>query len=263
MGGVESIHELVQAREAHLESRLFYDPFERRSALVHLYDHATGPEALVDATAVERADIVETPYEVAELTADRLVVRRDATAQTGAVRQPIAVQKTFRIAGGRRSPRLAVAVRLENRSDAVLVGRLALEWNLTFLGGGGNPAAYYEIAGGHHPHDSTGIQAGTSRVVSGNTYIGIRLVTDVAPAADAWWYPIDTISNSENGFERVYQGSSLVFSWPVQLGAGEHLEVEVSHEIEATRDHAAEEVAGPDSSRGASGGAATPSVGRA
>ena len=262
-GGVESIHELVQAREPHLESRLYYDAFERRSALVHLFDSETGLDSLVNGTAIDRADIVETPYDVTELTADHVVVRRDAVARTGPVPQPIRVEKTFRLAGGRQSPRLAVGVQLQNRSDSVLAGRLALEWNLTFLGGGGNPAAWYEIGGSHLPHDSSGTQPDTDRVVSGNTYIGIRLVTDVAPAADAWWYPIDTISNSESGFERVYQGSSLVFSWPVQLAAGEHLEVAVAHEIEATRDHAAEEVATLDTTRGAPSGGTAPSWGAA
>ena len=262
-GGVESIHELVQAREPHLESRLYYDAFERRSALVHLFDSETGLDSLVNGTAIDRADIVETPYDVTELTADHVVVRRDAVARTGPVPQPIRVEKTFRLAGGRQSPRLAVGVQLQNRSDSVLAGRLALEWNLTFLGGGGNPAAWYEIGGSHLAHDSSGTQPDTDRVVSGNTYIGIRLVTDVAPAADAWWYPIDTISNSESGFERVYQGSSLVFSWPVQLAAGEHLEVAVAHEIEATRDHAAEEVATLDTTRGAPSGGTAPSWGAA
>ncbi len=41
--------------------------------------------------------------------------------------------------------------------------------------------------------------------------------------ADAWWAPIETISNSENGFERVYQGSGLLLSWPVALAAGRAL----------------------------------------
>ena len=43
---------------------------------------------------------------------------------------------------------------------------------------------------------------------------------DRAPA-DAWWAPVETISNSEGGFERVYQGSGLLLSWPIRLAAGE------------------------------------------
>ncbi len=46
------------------------------------------------------------------------------------------------------------------------------------------------------------------------------VTTAVDVAADAWFAPVETISNSENGFERVYQGSGLLLSWPLHLGAG-------------------------------------------
>ena len=35
-----------------------------------------------------------------------------------------------------------------------------------------------------------------------------------------WWAPVETISNSEAGFERVYQGAGLLLSWPLALAAG-------------------------------------------
>jgi alpha-amylase len=120
-----------------------------------------------------------------------------------------------------------------------------VEWNLMFLGGGGNPAAWYEIAGRHLPHDSAGEAAAVDAVASGNTDVGCLLRTAVSPAADAWWFPIDTISNSEAGFERVYQGSCLTFSWRVDLAPGAHFTTTVRHDLTATRDRAAEEADGP------------------
>lgn len=239
--GVESIHGSVKAREANLDRLLFYDAYERRSALVHLLDAGTGPEQLLEGTAVERADVLDAPYEVVELAPGRLVARRDGTATLGGADQPIRVEKTFRLDGGRLAPRLRVSVRLENRSERSLTGRLAVEWNLTFLGGGGNPAAFYEIGGQRVAHDSRGVQADTSRVASGNSYVGVELRTDISPPADAWWYPVETVSNSEGGFERTYQGSSLVFAWPVHLAPGEYCEVEVHQQVDALRDRAAEE----------------------
>ncbi|MEO8462974.1 MAG: alpha-amylase/4-alpha-glucanotransferase domain-containing protein, partial [Chloroflexota bacterium] len=46
-----------------------------------------------------------------------------------------------------------------------------------------------------------------------------------------WWAPIETVSNSEGGFERVYQGSALLISWPIVLGPGETVEVEVRQRV--------------------------------
>ncbi len=43
----------------------------------------------------------------------------------------------------------------------------------------------------------------------------------VAPgAAEFWIAPIETVSESEDGFERVYQGSQILAVWPLALEAG-------------------------------------------
>ena len=37
--------------------------------------------------------------------------------------------------------------------------------------------------------------------------------------AEIAWAPVETVSLSEAGFERIYQGSALLFAWPLQLPA--------------------------------------------
>ena len=242
-GHVESIHGIVQSKEPGLERLLVYDAYERRSGLVHLLDAGVSLQDLVEARAEERADVVDGRYEIVELGATRLVARRDGTARMAGAGAPqiVRVEKTYRLGGDRSSPQLALGVRLQNRSQEWLSGRLAVEWNTTFSGGGGNPAAFYEIDGERQPHDGRGELAEATRIVSGNTGIGLVLTTEATPPAQARWYAIETISNSESGFERVYQGSCLVLAWAVELAAGEHLEVEVRQALEVMRDRAAEE----------------------
>jgi alpha-amylase len=134
-----------------------------------------------------------------------------------------------------------VVVAIENRSRATLETRFGIEWNLMMLGGGGNPDAWYEVAGARTAHDARGDAAGVNAVRQGNDHVGIAIESIVEPTADAWWAPIDTISNSENGFERVYQGSSLVFTWPLRLEPGERRVFRVDHGVTAARDRAIEE----------------------
>jgi hypothetical protein len=43
---------------------------------------------------------------------------------------------------------------------------------------------------------------------------------------------------SEDGFERVYQGSSLLLSWPLQLEPGAEVTVVVEQRVSVTRDRA-------------------------
>jgi alpha-amylase len=110
------------------------------------------------------------------------------------------------------------------------------------LGGGRNPAAYYVVDGERLNHDSSGQRSGLATIVSGNEYIGIELETTVEPATTTWWTPIETISNSEYGFERVYQGSALTFVWPIELAAGERRTVAVRNVIATAVDRSAEEL---------------------
>jgi hypothetical protein len=53
------------------------------------------------------------------------------------------------------------------------------------------------------------------------------------------------VSNSEAGFERVYQGSALLVSWPVMLAPGEARTFAVTQRVIVARDKAKAEVVHP------------------
>jgi len=238
-----SIHELVRVKEPGLAARLHYDPYERRSGHVRFLEPAATPQRWNDGTAADLGDFLTGPFDVVALGDQRLVMRRDGAVEGGAGALPVRVEKTLIVGTDRRSPRLTLALAIENRSGHALTCRIGLEWNLTMLGGGGNPAAWYEADGRRSAHDAWGTATDLRTIRQGNDDIGIAVATMVDPAADAWWAPIETISNSENGFERVYQGSALLLSWPVTLGPGERREFRVEQAVTTTRDRATEDEA--------------------
>jgi len=246
-GGVGSIHEMVTTKESGLAERLAYDAYERRSGLVHLLAPGTTPGAFVRADVAELGDFVAGAFRVEETESEpaggagwvRLV--REGTAATPGGAIPVRVETTIATGGDRRTPTLTLEVRVENRGEAPLEATLAIEWALTMLGGGGNPAAYYLLDGERLPHDTAGSRSSLVELHSGNDWIGVDVATRVAPPAETWISPIDTVSNSEAGFERVYQGSALVFSWPISLAPGATATARVEHVVTTTRDRAAEE----------------------
>jgi hypothetical protein len=61
----------------------------------------------------------------------------------------------------------------------------------------------------------------------------------------AWWAPVETVSNSEGGFERVYQGSGLLLSWPLALGPGATFTVGLRHLVSTAYDRAIDEAGSP------------------
>jgi hypothetical protein len=234
-GSVASIHAVVRSREPGLAGRLQYDGYERRSGLVHLFAPGTTRESFARAEAVELGDAHDGRYEVVELANDAVQLARDVHVAVDAI---VGVEKRFSFDGSRREPAIGLEVALENRSDRPLRFDLGVEWAIMLLGGGGNPAAYYEVGDARSAHDGSGEQGGTALVQSGNTYLGLDVATSFEPAATAWWTPIETVSNSEYGFERIYQGSALVGIWPVVLAPGERRTVRVTQTVATDRDKA-------------------------
>jgi hypothetical protein len=250
--GITSIHEIVKSKEANLAAVLREDAYERRSGLVRFLEPDVTAEAWAGGEAAELGDFVDRPFAVEALETGRLVVGRvgrvgavgrlEAAGGDGATVE-VRVEKRLTLGGDRAGPSLGLEVEAWNRSDRVVEARLGVEWAITLLGGGGNPAAWWEVDGARGAHDGRGTAEAVTRLAQGNDHIGIEIATAVSPAATAWWSPIETVSNSEAGFERVYQGSALLLSWPLRLDPDERRTIRIDHVVSTARDHAAEEAA--------------------
>ena len=243
-----TIHDMVATKEPDLSSRLIYDRHERRSGQLHVVPAGSDPEAFRREVVPELADVVDEPYRVASLGDRRLVTEREARADG----QPILVRKTLQLGGGRLDPSLAMDVAIEHHGNAPIDADLVLEWNVDLAGGGGNPAAYYEApanrepgaadgAGTRYPHDSGEHPGLLATLAFGNSAEGADVRATMSPPADVSWYPVETVSNSESGFERQYQGSCLLLRWPLRLAPGEVAAWRVRLDVASSRDHRAEE----------------------
>ncbi len=239
--GPASIHDLVATKEAGLAERLRYDAYERRSGLVRWLGADVDPATWAAADAADLGDLVDGAYTIADLGHDTVGLVRDGRVLTGGEAAPVRVEKRITVGGGRLDGRLDLEVVVTNTGDTAIEGRLGVEWTTTMLGGGGNPSAWWEVAGTRSAHDATREAMAVERLAAGNDHVGVAVETSVAPAADAWIAPVETVSNSESGFERVYQGSGLLLSWPVRLEPGASTTVRIDNRVAATRDRAIEE----------------------
>jgi hypothetical protein len=235
-GAPASIHDVVRVKEVGLAAYLVYDAYERRSGLLRVLDPSTTAADWASARAVDLGDALDGAYALVEL-ADRLVIARREATIDGAT---VTVTKTTRIWGDRHAPVLEQTIDLEHRGGPALDVRIGSEWTLTMLGGGGNPSAWWDVDGVRSAHDSAGTVSGLTEIGQGNDYVGVAVRTFVGEPAEAWWAPVETVSNSESGFERVYQGSGLLLSWPVRLAEGERWARSIRHEVSTTRDRTAE-----------------------
>jgi alpha-amylase len=229
-----SIHDIVATKQEGLAELLQYDTYERRSGLVRLLPPTTTPAEVADGGARDVVAAHDGPWTVTAIVANEVT----ATLRAG----PVSLVKTIRIGGGRKDPRLTVEVSVENVSDQRFEALLGLEFAVMLLGGGHNPAAWHEVDGRRLPHDAFATTTGVNRLLSGNDQMGITLETLIQPAADAWISPIRTVSNSEGGFELVYQGSCVVAVRPITLEPGERANLRIEQVVSVTADRGANEV---------------------
>jgi alpha-amylase len=234
--GAASIHEVVQVKEAGLAGRLVYDDYERRSGLVRvLHPDATAASWGAGGRG-DLGDFVSGAFVVEQLAPQSADLSRDGAVTIGGKHLPVRVRTVVAVGGGRLDPTLEQRVTVENLGDVPLVARLGIEWAVTLLGGGGNPEAWWEVDGARSRHDGASNVGALTRIAQGNEWLGVEVESTVDEPADAWWAPIETVSNSEAGFERVYQGSALLLSWRVTIKPGGRWSSTIRHAVRIAED---------------------------
>jgi alpha-amylase len=234
-----SIHEIVQAKEPGLAALLRYDDHERRSGLVRFLPLDATPQSYGAGEIADLGSALAVPMTITDMGAGRLATHAAATV-SGDDGQPLQIEvgKVITLGGSRLLPTLRVEVSVRNASRGTIRCRLGQEWAVMLLGGGGNPSAWYEVDGDRHAHDGRGDAIGIVGLTQGNDWLGVSMETVLTPAADAWWAPIETVSNSEAGFERVYQGSCALFSWALELAPDAEITVAVEQRVTVAEDRA-------------------------
>jgi hypothetical protein len=98
------------------------------------------------------------------------------------------------------------------------------------------PDRYIEFAGGRKPLEWSGTVDG-SNVRLADEWQDVAVHVEASGAQQLWIAPIETVSESEEGFERVYQGSQILGAWNVSLSAQEPFHAEtVLHVTRARTD---------------------------
>jgi alpha-amylase len=123
-------------------------------------------------------------------------------------------------------------------SRAPFEGLLGVEFAVMLLGGGHNPAAFHEVGGRRIAHDEALVAGAVTSLRAGNEQAGVTLETTTDGPVDAWISPIETVSNSESGFELVYQGSCVLLHRQVELAPGASATIRVEQRALAAVDHA-------------------------
>ena len=246
--GAASIHDIVMVKQDGLLDHLRYDAYERRSGLIRILPSRTTPEDAAAGTAEELGDLRDGAWTVDALDGDHAAMSRPGTIRVADAVVPVQATRTIAIGGGRLDPRIALDVEIVHAGsteEPAIDALVAIEWSTMLLGGGHNPAAWIEIGGERSAHDATRVAAHVRGLTAGNDHLGVSVETTTDRPVDAWIAPIETVSNSESGFELVYQGSSTLLCQPLQLRAGERWSLRIVQQATVAVDRRSEASGAP------------------
>ncbi|MCX8038684.1 MAG: DUF1926 domain-containing protein [Candidatus Sumerlaeia bacterium] len=232
--GTASIHESLAAKETGLERFLHYDWHRRASFLDHFIAPDTGLEEFAESRQREWGDFVNQPYSVRyEKKGDAVAISME---RRGALFTPDGifhqgVKKDLRISAA--EPTVEVQYIVTNESDAIVRVRLGVEFAVNFLAG--NAFDRYYLINGTKPAQpqlaARGADEGVTHVGLVDEWLGLHVQIVPSEPLSLWRFPIETVSVSEAGFERLYQGSVLLLHSVLELGPGQSRQLEFRYEI--------------------------------
>jgi alpha-amylase len=104
-----------------------------------------------------------------------------------------------------------------------------IEFNINLLAGDA-PDRYYDTPG-HRSEDrklaSMAEYVDVSEIHLVDEWVGMEVVLKTDKTCNLWRFPIETVSLSESGFERIFQGSCLLPHWPLELEPKDSFEVTI------------------------------------
>jgi alpha-amylase len=213
-GPAKTIHAEATAREAGLATRLETDRFRRASLLDGLFADDGAIDALHPWDAARAALGDRIMRHRAHVSAEAVEV---ACAVDGIDTVPLGVTKSIHVPA--QGEWIDIDYELRWAGADPLVARWGVQFNVA-LSAGDAPGRFFR-APGRPSLGSRGQLSRRRRIAMVDEWLGCALELSWPTAGEVGWAPVETVSQSEAGFERIYQGTALLVSWPLRLREGE------------------------------------------
>ncbi len=211
------------------ENSLFYDWYRRVGLVDHFLPPDTTVEKFASAHYGEQGDFVDQPYEAnVEHAKHRVTLSRRGAIWIDKIARPLEIQKSLTF--DPQLSNLEVAYAIKNLQHEPLSLHFGIEFVFALLAGKEANRRYNfpQQAVSDCQLDSLGVVEGAELVELLDDWLGLK-ISLAAPAANAIWrFPIETVSQSETGFDRVYQSSVVFPNWKFDLAGHSRWQTKLS-----------------------------------
>ena len=231
IGEAKTIHDRVVVKEEGLECHLLYDWYKRGSLLDHFIETGVDLAGFMRSEYYEAGDFVLGAFDSRpkkQAGSAALVLERRGNVAG------LSVRLTKEVSVLKGASAFLVRYEIANQSSEELNTSFGSEFNFSLLAGNAHDR-YYDILG--HTLDkrhlaSTGETNNVEQVSLVDEWLKLRLTLAFSRSAVLWRAPVETVSQSEAGFERVYQSSMVMPIWRISLLPGKTWQTEIRVTIE-------------------------------
>jgi alpha-amylase len=220
-GEILSIHDRVAMKGEALDKKLIFDSFLRRSFLDRLFENRPTPQALQAEQAEEKGDFASGRYKLVSAekkdAAAVIVLSREGTVVTGGRSTQLTIRKTYNVDA--KEQKLACSYRIKNGGQAAVRFTLGVEWNFTLLAADAADR-YITIGGEKYKMNSIGSDDGVKSWTFSDEYFRFLVELSASRPVTLLRYPVETVSQSEGGFESNYQGTAFTVLVDVDIEPG-------------------------------------------
>ena len=229
--GPASIHDLVLSKEAHLEGLLRYDRYARHAFRTYVFPADKNWQDFDYLRLKENRGLVQGPWKATQTKTapPTFELSNHTMIRTNGCEMRVDALKTLASSVSGTAWKLECRSSLSTELSGPAGLALGLEMVLNLLAPDA-PDRYILANEVRRPLEFRGeIEAPSLLLVDEWQRIQIRLEGRPKPS---WWIvPIQTISQSESGFERVYQGSAILAVWKIESPAWRHITCTLRTEI--------------------------------
>ncbi len=231
-GDCASIHDRVVFKQEGLDRKLQYDTYPRKSLIDLFYDPETTLEAVAAGQAAQQGDFAHGDFEARiQRNPDRIrvLLSRDGNVWG----HPVRITKAVTLNAG--SPTLEIAYQLEGLPhDRPL--HFAVEMNFAGLPAGADDRYFWAADGRRLGQLGTRLDiADASGLGLSDEWLGVAAGLKVSRPTHFWAFPIETVSQSEGGFELVHQSVAVEPHWYVEPDADGRWSVVMRMELDTSR----------------------------
>jgi len=219
-----SIHDRRYEASERILSRLNYDWHPKWSFLEHFLPIGTDLAQLRDSKYRDLGDFITSTYDIETTCSETTAVakfRRRGALYAGHLPQPMSLSKTFTVRGA--SGRIVCDYCLDYAGQESFDAIFAVEFSFACYGGS-DDCHFCRSGDDWQSLAETARPKRVSALRLSDPHRGFEIVLSFDVKGDIFRFPLETVSQSESGFELIKQATTVVVQWPLRFSSGERVE---------------------------------------